>query len=210
MECINWARIAAQVVYYFRAGLALGAPHRQVSFAVPTGNFGNVLAGYVAHRIGLPIRRLVIGSNENDILTRFFEQGAMEQGPQHSGQPSIFDQAQPQSAHDYLSHSLEPDIEMMHANAAHRALYDVKRGGNPFEIARHITENREYIFQRLCEESGLLKECRDRKIALAAVGTRAMCSRMVRRPPVTGTATTELRYGSCLQANRCPTCEAET
>ncbi len=78
VNSINWARIAAQVVYYFRAALALGAPDREVNFSVPTGNFGNILAGYVARQMGLPIRRLIIGSNQNDILTRFFETGVME------------------------------------------------------------------------------------------------------------------------------------
>ena len=79
VNSINWARIAAQVVYYFRAALELGAPGQPVNFSVPTGNFGNVLAGYVAKQMGLPINRLIIGSNSNDILTRFFESGKMEQ-----------------------------------------------------------------------------------------------------------------------------------
>ncbi|MEA3291708.1 MAG: threonine synthase [Pseudomonadota bacterium] len=78
VNSINWARIAAQIVYYFRAALVLGAPDREVSFAVPTGNFGNAFAGYVAKQMGLPIRRFVIGSNRNDILTRFFASGRME------------------------------------------------------------------------------------------------------------------------------------
>jgi threonine synthase len=77
VNSINWARIMAQVVYYFWAGLALGAPDRAATFAVPTGNFGNVFAGYVARRMGLPVERFVVGSNTNDILTRFFETGAM-------------------------------------------------------------------------------------------------------------------------------------
>ena len=78
MNSINWARIVSQIVYYFSAAVRLGAPRRQVSFAVPTGNFGNVFAGYAAHRSGLDIGRLVVGSNRNDILTRFFETGRME------------------------------------------------------------------------------------------------------------------------------------
>ncbi|WP_404380850.1 threonine synthase [Caenispirillum salinarum] len=77
VNSINWARIMAQVVYYFWAGLALGAPDRACSFAVPTGNFGNVFAGYVARRMGLPVEKFVVGSNRNDILTRFFETGSM-------------------------------------------------------------------------------------------------------------------------------------
>jgi threonine synthase len=78
VNSINWARILAQVVYYVKAAADLGAPDRPVSFTVPTGNFGNVFAGWVARRIGVPIRSLVVGSNRNDILPRFFRTGVME------------------------------------------------------------------------------------------------------------------------------------
>ena len=77
MNSINWARIAAQVPYYVAAALALGAPDREVAFAVPTGNFGNVLAAWVARRMGLPVARLIVGSNRNDILTRFLASNDM-------------------------------------------------------------------------------------------------------------------------------------
>ena len=77
VNSINWARLMPQIVYYFSAALALGAPQQKVAFSVPTGNFGNVFAGYVARQMGLPIERLIVASNQNDILTRFFEQGAM-------------------------------------------------------------------------------------------------------------------------------------
>jgi threonine synthase len=77
VNSINWARIMAQVAYYFAAGANLGAPERALSFAVPTGNFGNVYAGYVAGRMGLPIKRLIVGSNRNDILTRYLKSGVM-------------------------------------------------------------------------------------------------------------------------------------
>ena len=72
VNSINWARIMAQTIYYAYAALALGAPARPVSFAVPTGNFGNVYSGYVAARLGLPIRNLLVATNANDILARFF------------------------------------------------------------------------------------------------------------------------------------------
>jgi threonine synthase len=75
VNSINWARILAQIVYYFVAATALGAPERPVSFAVPTGNFGDVLAGYYAKRMGLPIERLIIATNENDILVRTLANG---------------------------------------------------------------------------------------------------------------------------------------
>jgi threonine synthase len=77
VNSINWARIMAQLVYYVAAAVALGAPERPVSFAVPTGNFGNVYAAHVARRMGLPIAELVIGTNRNDILARFINQGTM-------------------------------------------------------------------------------------------------------------------------------------
>lgn len=78
VNSINWARIVAQITYYFVAAAALGAPNRRISFSVPTGNFGDIFAGYVAKRMGLPIERLVIASNENDILPRTLEAGAYE------------------------------------------------------------------------------------------------------------------------------------
>ncbi len=78
VNSINWVRIVTQIVYYFWAALKIGAPALPVSFAVPTGNFGNVFAGYGAHRMGLPVEQLIVGSNANDILVRFFESGAME------------------------------------------------------------------------------------------------------------------------------------
>lgn len=78
VNSINWARIMSQIIYYFSAALSLGAPTRKISFAVPTGNFGNVYAAYAARQMGLPINRLIIGSNKNDILTRFFETGTMK------------------------------------------------------------------------------------------------------------------------------------
>ncbi|AWK85867.1 threonine synthase [Azospirillum thermophilum] len=81
VNSINWARIMAQIVYYFVAAVALGAPDRKVAFTVPTGNFGNVYAGYGARAMGLPIETLVVGSNSNDILARFFASGAMTAAP---------------------------------------------------------------------------------------------------------------------------------
>jgi threonine synthase len=77
VNSINWGRILAQVVYYFAAALALGAPDRRVAFAVPTGNFGNVFAGHVARMMGLPVAQLVVATNRNDILARFLHTGRM-------------------------------------------------------------------------------------------------------------------------------------
>ena len=105
VNSINWARIMAQIVYYFYAGLALGAPHRAVSFAVPTGNFGDIFAGYLAKGMGLPIERLEIATNSNDILHRSL------------------------SANDYskgeLIHSLSPSMDIMISSNYERLLFDL-------------------------------------------------------------------------------------
>ena len=76
VNSINWGRVLAQVVYYFTAAVSLGAPHRKVSFTVPTGNFGDIFAGYIARQMGLPIADLVVATNRNDILHRTLETGA--------------------------------------------------------------------------------------------------------------------------------------
>ena len=81
VNSINWARIMAQIVYYVAAALALGAPDRRIAFAVPTGNFGDIFAGYAASCMGLPVEQLIIATNANDILARFMETGEMTAKP---------------------------------------------------------------------------------------------------------------------------------
>ena len=90
VNSINWARVAAQIPYYVAAALALGAPEREVAFSVPTGNFGNVLAAWAARRMGVPITRLIVGSNRNDILARFLDKNDMSiKGVEPSLSPSM-------------------------------------------------------------------------------------------------------------------------
>jgi threonine synthase len=91
VNSINWARIVAQTVYYFTSAVVLGAPHRKVSFTVPTGNFGDVLAGYIAKRMGLPVERLVIATNENDILARTLASSSYEVRAVHATQSPSMD-----------------------------------------------------------------------------------------------------------------------
>lgn len=78
VNSINWARVMAQIVYYVVGAVALGAPDRPIGFSVPSGNFGNIFAGYGARQMGLDLAPLLVGSNRNDILTRFFNNAAME------------------------------------------------------------------------------------------------------------------------------------
>ena len=105
VNSINWARIMAQIVYYFYASLALGGPYRKVSFSVPTGNFGDIFAGYLAKRMGLPVEQLVIGTNSNDILHRCISDN------DHSAQP--------------LVHSLSPSMDIMVSSNFERMLFDL-------------------------------------------------------------------------------------
>ena len=105
VNSINWGRIMAQIVYYVAAALALGAPDRRVAFAVPTGNFGNVYAGYAARAMGLPVERFIVGSNRNDILTRFIASGRMEIGQVHP--------------------TLSPSMDIQVSSNAERLLFDL-------------------------------------------------------------------------------------
>jgi len=90
VNSINWARIMAQIVYYFYAALAVGSPARPVAFAVPTGNFGDIFAGYLAARMGLPVERLIIATNRNDVLHRVMTTGTYHrQGLEHTLSPSM-------------------------------------------------------------------------------------------------------------------------
>jgi threonine synthase len=90
VNSINWGRVLAQVVYFFSSAVSLGVPHRSVNFTVPTGNFGDIFAGYIAKRMGLPIDQLVIATNQNDILHRTLQTGAqIKEGVTPSISPSM-------------------------------------------------------------------------------------------------------------------------
>ncbi|KAB2883203.1 MAG: threonine synthase [Albidovulum sp.] len=104
VNSINWARVLAQVVYYFTAAVSLGAPRRPVSFTVPTGNFGDIFAGYIAKRMGLPVDRLVIATNQNDILHRCLTTGRY--------------------ATDGVKPSLSPSMDIQVSSNFERALFD--------------------------------------------------------------------------------------
>lgn len=105
VNSINWARIMAQIVYYFYAGAALGAPDRKISFSVPTGNFGDIFAGFLAKQMGLPIDQLIIATNSNDILHRCISAN------DHSKKPLI--------------HSLSPSMDIMVSSNFERMLFEL-------------------------------------------------------------------------------------
>ena len=105
VNSINWARIMAQIVYYFYAAVAVGAPSRPVAFSVPTGNFGDIFAGYLASKMGLPIERLIIATNRNDVLHRVLTTGTYARAPLH--------------------HSLSPSMDISVSSNFERLLFDL-------------------------------------------------------------------------------------
>ncbi|MCH8532534.1 MAG: threonine synthase [Saccharospirillum sp.] len=105
VNSINWARIMAQIVYYFYASLNLGGPDRAMAFSVPTGNFGDIFAGYLARKMGLPINQLIVATNQNDILHRVMSANKYEKHP--------------------LAHTLSPSMDIVVSSNFERLLFDL-------------------------------------------------------------------------------------
>jgi len=121
VNSINWARVAAQIPYYIFAGLALGAPARRVAFSVPTGNFGDILAGYVARLMGLPVERLVIATNANDILDRAARTGRYAPG--------------------VVSPTTSPSMDIQVSSNFERLVFDLS-GRNASSVAERLADTR--------------------------------------------------------------------
>ena len=121
VNSINWARIMAQIVYYFWASLRLGGPNQAVSFSVPTGNFGDIFAGYLAHKMGLPIKQLIIATNQNDILHRCISNN------DHTTKP--------------LEQSLAPSMDIMISSNFERLLFDLYHHDGE-EITRLMSDSK--------------------------------------------------------------------
>ncbi len=150
VNSINWARIMAQIVYYFYSALSLGGPHKKVSFSVPTGNFGDIYAGYLAMQMGLPIEQLIIATNQNDILHRCISDN------DHSRKS--------------LSQSLAPSMDIMVSSNFERLLFDlygrdgaeIKRLMNEFESGamvlsdQALTEARKVFSSYRLDDQGML------------------------------------------------------
>jgi threonine synthase len=155
VNSINWARIMAQIVYYFWAALSLGGPARKVSFSVPTGNFGDIFAGYLAHKMGLPIEQLVIATNQNDILHRCISDN------DHSTRP--------------LEQSLAPSMDIMISSNFERLLFDLydrdgaaiaglmadAKAGHMALSDSALTKARELFSSYRCDDDGMVGIIRD-------------------------------------------------
>lgn len=117
VNSINWARIMAQIVYYIYASLALGGPHRSLAFSVPTGNFGDIFAGYLARQMGVPVQQLVVATNQNDILHRFISGNHYETGK--------------------LQHTLSPSMDITISSNFERLLFDLY-GRHPESVVQFL------------------------------------------------------------------------
>ena len=193
VNSINWARIMAQIVYYFHAALQLGGPARSIAFSVPTGNFGDIFAGYLARNMGLPVSQLIVATNRNDILHRFM-----------SGN---------QYVKETLHATLSPSMDIMVSSNFERLLFDLhgrngaaiaslmdsfKQGGG-FSVdedrwteARKLFDSLAVSDEQTCETiTEVYKECGELLDPHTAIGVRAAreCRRSLATPMVVlGTA----------------------
>ncbi|MCZ6828507.1 MAG: threonine synthase [Gammaproteobacteria bacterium] len=127
VNSINWARIMAQIVYYFYAAVAVGAPHREVAFSVPTGNFGDIFAGYLARQMGLPIKQLIIATNRNDVLHRIMTTHTYARGE--------------------LQHTLSPSMDITVSSNFERLVFDLyQRDGTAVAELMHRFQNGDISF----------------------------------------------------------------
>lgn len=134
VNSINWARVMAQIVYYVVAAARLRATHRPIAFSVPTGNFGNVFAGYVAMRMGVPVERFIVASNRNDILTRFLATGRMEIAA--------------------VEPSLSPSMDIQVSSNLERLIFELfqRDGGEVSEFMRRFREEGRVVFPEAAME----------------------------------------------------------
>ena len=165
VNSINWARVLAQVVYYFTAAVSLGAPYRKVSFTVPTGNFGDIFAGYVARRMGLPIDRLIIATNQNNILHRTLETGSYTK--------------------EGVMPSISPSMDIQVSSNFERALFDVydREGAAIGQLMNELAQNGSFTLSqgalgrlRLEFDSG---DCTEEETSAAIATLRKMTGQVV-------------------------------
>ncbi len=182
VNSINWARIMAQIVYYFTTALKLGAPEKEVSFVVPTGNFGNVFAAYCAWQMGLPIKSLCVASNKNDILTRFFESGEMKIGESYATLSPSMDIQISSNFERYLFDLLGRDAARLEAlMTTFKSEGDIAVAASHLEAARNVfsavrTDDDETLalIKEVYEESGYIL---DPHTAVGMKGAKALAAK---------------------------------
>jgi threonine synthase len=147
VNSINWARVAAQSVYYFKAYFAATQSNdQQVSFSVPSGNFGNVCAGHIAKQMGLPIDKLIVATNENDVLDEFFKSGVYRPRPEtrHTSSPSM-DISKASNFERFVFDLAGRDAAKI------RALWSAVESGGSFDLKAHTDPNGASLFDRVAD-----------------------------------------------------------
>ena len=155
VNSINWARVMAQIVYYFVSAVRLGAPAREVAFSVPSGNFGAIFAGFAARKMGLPIARLIVATNANDILVRFVESGEYRKS-------TVVETYSP-SMDIQVSSNFERALFELHdrdGDTIERLMADLARDGG-FAVSADVTGATRQVFDACrLDDEGILQEIR--------------------------------------------------
>lgn len=188
VNSINWARIMAQIVYYFYAAFAVGGPDRPVNFSVPTGNFGDIYAGYLAHRMGLPVNNLVIATNRNDVLHRMLTTGTYGRQPIEASLSPSMDISISSNFERLLFDLYDGDAAQINQMMVDFALGEICLSDAALSRAQKRFTSARVSDQETCDEIRLMWERTGQLLdPHTAIGTRAarLCARDGEGPMVT-------------------------
>ena len=188
VNSINWARIMAQIVYYFYAAFAVGGPDRPVNFSVPTGNFGDIYAGYLAHRMGLPVNNLVIATNRNDVLHRMLTTGTYGRQPIEASLSPSMDISISSNFERLLFDLYEGDAAQINQMMTDFAQGDIGLSDTALSRAQKLFTSARVSDEETCDEIRMMWERTGQLLdPHTAIGTRAarLCTREGEGPMVT-------------------------
>ena len=188
VNSINWARIMAQIVYYFYAAFAVGGPDRPVNFSVPTGNFGDIYAGYLAHRMGLPVNNLVIATNRNDVLHRMLTTGTYGRRPIEASLSPSMDISISSNFERLLFDLYDGDAAQINQMMTDFAQGDIGLSDTALSRAQKLFTSARVSDEETCDEIRMMWERTGQLLdPHTAIGTRAarLCTREGEGPMVT-------------------------
>lgn len=188
VNSINWARIMAQIVYYFYAAFAVGGPDRPVNFSVPTGNFGDIYAGYLAHRMGLPVNNLVIATNRNDVLHRMLTTGTYGRQPIEASLSPSMDISISSNFERLLFDLYDGDAALINQMMTDFAQGDIGLSDTALSRAQKLFTSARVSDEETCDEIRMMWERTGQLLdPHTAIGTRAarLCTREGEGPMVT-------------------------
>lgn len=188
VNSINWARIMAQIVYYFYAAFAVGGPDRPVNFSVPTGNFGDIYAGYLAHRMGLPVNNLVIATNRNDVLHRMLTTGTYGRQPIEASLSPSMDISISSNFERLLFDLYDGDAAQINQMMTDFAQGDIGLSDTALSRAQKLFTSARVSDEETCDEIRMMWERTGQLLdPHTAIGTRAarLCTREGEGPMIT-------------------------